>query len=71
MSDVNKCLPFKAVHSYIAIHVDEPHDYPIEEKIQNEKKDSIFMSKRNILIIQFCLGWCKAFYSRFAAQSLD
>ena len=68
MADVNKCLPFKAVHSYIAIHVDEPHEYPIEEKIQNEKKDSIFMSKRNILIIQFCLGWFKGFHSRFGAE---
>ena len=59
MADVKKLLPFKAVHSYIAINVDDPHDicHPIEDKIQNEKKDSIFMSKRNILIIQFCLGW--------------
>ena len=58
MADVNKLLPFKAVHSYIAIHVDDPYDncHPIEDKIQNEKKDSIFMSKRNIIIIQFCLG---------------
>ena len=59
MADVNKLLPFKAVHSYIAIHVDDPYDncHAIEDKIQNEKKDSIFMSKRNIIIIQFCLGW--------------
>ena len=67
MADVNKLLPFKAVHSYIAIHVDDPYDncHAIEDKIQNEKKDSIFMSKRNIIIIQFCLGWFWKLISSF------